>query len=312
MLCCGAPFFLLLRTRRRIVSAPRTAVKRAGLRTQLFSHMQSLKFSSLALSAALAAVVFASCKKDEDATPAGVGTVDIALEHKVGGADLDLTKSKAAYKTAAGDSFRVTKFTYYVSNVQLNKADGSSYKVPESYFLVNEANAATKHLTLAGIPVGDYNSLTFTIGVDSTRNVSGAQTGALSQSNGMFWMWSTGYIFLKLEGNYVQAGQATPGALSIHIGGFRKPYNAIRTVTTPVPNNGLIAVRPDHRPEVHMQADVLAMLSGPAPIRFGATGPAGTTQVTSVGMAGPEAVKVASNYARATNGMFSIEHVHAN
>lgn len=276
--------------------------------------MQSLKFFSFALSAALAAVVFTSCKKDKDATPTGVGTVDIEFEHKVGGDDLDLTKSKAAYRTAAGDSFRVTRFIYYVSNVQFNRADGNNYKVPNSYFLVNEANAITKRLALADIPAGNYNSLTFTVGVDSARNVSGAQTGALDASNGMFWSWNDGYIFMKLDGKTPPLTAGAPeGGLVFHIGGFRKPYSTIRTVTLPMPSGVLLSVLPDHSPEIHLKADILKAFNGPNPISF--TNRAGYTRVVDTmngASPGPNSVAVADNYANPAAGMFSIEHVHAN
>lgn len=273
--------------------------------------MQFLKTSSLMLS--VAALCFAGCKKDTD-TLLDVGTVDVTFENTVGNAPLDLTTARAAYKTAAGDSFRVTKLVYYISNVQFNKADGSSYKVPNSYFLVNQADAASQKISLPNIPVADYRSLTFVIGVDSTRNVSGAQTGALSQGNAMFWAWDTGYIFFKMEGNSPQArvGAAREGGLTFHVGGFRRDANAVRTVTTAVPNNGLIAVWAGGRPEVRMRADLLALFDGPTPLRFGPTGPPGTLQLTDVQRAGPNAVLVANNYARPAGGMFSIREVRGN
>ncbi|WP_316930094.1 MbnP family protein, partial [Hymenobacter sp. IS2118] len=48
---------------------------------------------------------------------------------------------------------------------------------------------ASQLLALKDIPVGDYQSVSFTVGVDSARNVAGAQTGALDPNNGMFWTW---------------------------------------------------------------------------------------------------------------------------
>jgi hypothetical protein len=59
----------------------------------------------------------------------------------------------------------------------------------------------------------------FMIGVDSARNNSGAQTGALDPTNGMFWSWSTGYIMAKFEGTSAQS-PAAANALKFHIGGF--------------------------------------------------------------------------------------------
>ena len=281
----------------------------------LLIPMQFFKTSALFL-AATAALCLTGCKKDQDVAPTGVGTVAIEFENVVGGAPLDLGQSKAAYRTAAGDSFRVTKFLYYVSNINFTRSNGEKYAVPNTYFLVNEADAGTHSIKLSGIPAADYNSLTFTVGVDSLRNVSGAQTGALDPSNAMFWSWNSGYIFLKLEGNFVQPGTRTEGGLVFHIGGFRTPNNTIRTVTLPMmPSGTLLAVRSDHSPEVHVQADVLKMFDGTAAnavatpqITFNDR-PTGRRIINTMG--GPNSVLVANNYARA-GGMFVVEHVHAN
>ncbi|HXP53201.1 MAG TPA: MbnP family protein, partial [Bacteroidia bacterium] len=62
------------------------------------------------------------------------------------------------------------------------------------------------------------------------HNCSGAQSGALDPVNAMFWEWNTGYIFMKMEGK--SPVSKSPGnLLEFHIGGYRTPYNCIRTVT---------------------------------------------------------------------------------
>jgi chorismate-pyruvate lyase len=90
-----------------------------------------------------------------------------------------------------GDTMNFTKFKYYVSNLKLKKADGTWWVHPESYFLVDAADAASTTLSLGTLPVGEYTEMEYTLGVDSTRNVSGAQSGALAPSD-MFWNWNTG------------------------------------------------------------------------------------------------------------------------
>lgn len=270
--------------------------------------MQFPKLCVLALAAALG---LAGCKKDKDSGP--TGPVTLEFNHKVGDLDLDLTKSKAAYKTVSGDSFRVTRFIYYVSNLRFNKAGGGGYAVPNSYYLINEADAASQRVALADVPTGDYTSLSFVVGVDSVRNRSGAQTGALDQGNGMFWVWDTGYIFLKLEGNYVQPGVAVPGALSIHVGGSRWPANTIRTVTLPLPAGTVLAVRGARNPKVRLAADVLRLFDGTAASGTTAvsfSGRPGTTRLVST-TSGPDAVTIANNYARPVGGVFRVESVVA-
>jgi hypothetical protein len=230
---------------------------------------------------------------DKGAEPTSNALI-VELNHVVGNAALVLN-SATPYTTPAGDNFTVSTFKYYLSNFRLGKRDGTEYVVPESYFLIDEAKAASKTITLSDIPAGDYSSLTFMIGVDSTHNVSGAKAGALDPINAMFWDWNTGYIFAKLEGFSPQA----PGnrGLLLHVGGFKTPNNAIRTVS-PALGNSTIQVRQDRMPIIHMQADVLRMLTGPNTIRFAET--------YNIMGAGTNAMKLADNYAA---GMFTVQHV---
>lgn len=256
--------------------------------------MKFLKFSALLISLAFSAATFSGCKDDKDVQPAP-GTLEVEVDHVVGTSALVLN-SGAYYTTPSGDQFKVSTFKYYLSNFRLRKADGTEYAVPNSYYLVDEADAATKAFTLTDVPAGDYNSLTFTIGVDSTRNVSGAQTGALDPQKNMFWSWNTGYIYTKLEGTSPQAPNT---GLVFHIGGFKAPNNTIRTVS-PSLNGATIQVRNGRTPAVHLKADVLKMFTGPTTVRF--------AQLYNT-MGGANSVLVANNQAA---GMFVVDHVHAN
>lgn len=256
--------------------------------------MKRFSLSSFLTLAVLTTFSLASCKKD-DATPTNqTGEVDIEFEHSVGAVPLVLTSK--TYVTPAGDQFTVSAFKYYISNLKLTKTDGTQYVPAESYYLVDAATSTSQHLSIKGIPTGDYTGLTFTIGVDSVRNVSGAQTGALDPSNGMFWSWNSGYVYTKLEGTSPQAANG----LMFHIGGFKKPNNTIRTVSPAFPSGVNLLVRTDHAPEIHYNVDVLKMFTGPTTVRFG---------TLSNTMGGANSVLVANNYAQ---GMFSVEHIHAN
>lgn len=261
--------------------------------------MKLSAISSFASLLVFAALSLTGCEEDQDVTPQ-VGEFDVEFEHTVGTAPLVL--ATRSYNTPAGDQFTVSTFQYYVSNIQLTKADGSKYVQPESYYLVDAAVDNSRKFTLTDVPAGDYTGITFTIGVDSARNVSGAQTGALDTNNGMFWTWNSGYIYTKFEGFSPQAPKpagAAAGALVFHIGGFKTPNNTIRTVS-PAFNGAKLLVRPDHTPEIHYTVDVLKMFTGPTTVRFA---------TLSNTMGGANSVLVANNYAQ---GMFTVDHIHAN
>ncbi len=139
------------------------------------------------------------------------------------------------YQNSSKDFFTVTKFNYYISQVKLQKSDGSWFSEPNSYHLIKHVEKLNE-FEMNGVPAGDYTQVSFLIGVDSLRNVSGAQTGALDPANLMFWDWNTGYIFLTLEGAYSNAN-VTEGEFAIHVGGFQAPYSCLQTVTLPFPQN---------------------------------------------------------------------------
>ncbi|GAB2968283.1 hypothetical protein GCM10027048_43910 [Hymenobacter coalescens] len=256
----------------------------------------NLLSSALLLGAAVASsLTFTACgskKKD----PAAQGELALQFDHVVGSRPLVLNTD--TYTNGAGNPFTVTTFNYYISNIRLTQADGTEWAEPESYHLIKENSPASKKLTLTGIPAGDYRKLTFTIGVDSARNVAGAQTGALDPLNDMFWTWNTGYVYTKLEGTSPQA--PGNGSLVFHVGGFRWPNNTIRTVAPALPANTVLAVRAGRAPQVHLKVDVLSMFNGPTAAR--------TVDFRTLSnvMGGPNAKLLADNYA---TGLFRVEHV---
>ncbi|WP_201987503.1 MbnP family protein [Hymenobacter rubidus] len=265
-----------------------------------------MKFSAFSLAAgalALATFSLAGCSKDV-AVPQTEFTLHmdngVATTSTAGITTFNsLVLGTGAYKNANGDDFTVSTLRYYISNVTLKKGDGSSYAVPNSYFLVDQSNADTQDLTMTGVPVGDYTGISFVVGVDSARSKAGNFTGVLNADKGLLWTMNgvNEFINLELKGN---SPQARTGALTFHIAGYiHSTTNTIRTVTVPFPSTNLL-IRTDHSPEVHMQVDIAKMFSGPTKIKF-----ADTYNV----MGGAPAVQIANNIQA---GMFTVSHIHAN
>jgi hypothetical protein len=249
-----------------------------------------LKYTAF-LAIAFTSLFTFSCKEDPAAEPSLPGEVNLEFDNVVGTNALSLDGQE--YTNANGDKFKVSKFKYYISNIIFKKADGTEYKQPESYYLIDESVEDSKLVTIKDVPAGEYTNLTFTVGVDSARNVSGAQTGALDPANGMFWTWNTGYVYVKMEGT---SPQSQNGGLVFHIGGIAKPNNTIRTVSLPM-NGQKLLVQASKAPQVHLKVDVLDMFQGTNLIKFAEL---------STTMGGPNSVKVADNYV----GMFKVDHIH--
>jgi len=239
--------------------------------------------------------LFTACKKDKEVTPEEKGSFNVEFENQVDGEALVLdTKT---YTNANGDQYNINTFKYYVSNVTLTKADGGTYVVPESYYLVDASKASSSLVTVSDVPAGDYTKISFLIGVDKERNTSGAQTGALDPALGMFWTWNSGYIFLKLEGTSPQSTAAN-NKLTFHIGGFTEPNNTIRTFTANINTANPLRIREDKRPQLHFKVNVASLFKGKQNISFANLN---TT------MGGANSVIVADNY---ENGLFSLDHIH--
>lgn len=256
-------------------------------------------YKSLAL-LTLSALIFSSCKKepdpiDEDETPTPTtGSLTLEFDNMVGTEELVLNDS--TYLNQNGDTFNVTTFKYYISNIKLYKSNGDHYDVPESYYLIDASVPASSVFTLSGIPNDTYTSIEFMIGVDSTRNVSGVQSGALDPGNNMFWSWSSGYIMLKFEGTSPQS-TATQNAVLYHIGGFSGTNNVLKTITPDLGGNMLV-VTSTHTPQIHFMTDLLEIFKNPTTMDFGTT--------NSIHMPGAMAKTVADNYA----DMITVDHIH--
>ena len=180
--------------------------------------MNFKKYSFLLLS--LFVLTFTACDKDEPQTePTTPGSLKLEFEHVWGSSGAEFSLNKQLTHPRTSDVMTFSTFKYYVSNVKLQKEDGTWYSLPESYYIV-DADPATgsNEIKLSDIPAGKYRALEVMYGVDSTRNVSGAQQGALDPERGMFWSWNTGYIMVKAEGS---SPNSSTGSFSFHLGGFR-------------------------------------------------------------------------------------------
>lgn len=230
----------------------------------------------------------AACQKE---TSSGNDTAPLKVSFRLLNDGQPLTTTDE-YVNSSGERYTVRVFKFYVSAVELSDNNTISAE-PESYHLVNLAEPESKELNIP-FRVGTYKKLGFTIGVDSTRNVSGAQTGALDPALGMFWTWNTGYIFAKLEGNS-PVSTAPSQAFTYHIGGFRTGENAIRKVSLEFPANQPVVV--GKTTQLVINVDLAEWFSHVQPLSIAAN--------PSIMTPGGVSLKIADNYA----GMFSIQNI---
>lgn len=174
----------------------------------------------LSVISVFAVLVFSSFDHHSEKT----GMVRIVFYHSV--RNIPLILDTATYKNEFGEPFTVTKFKYYVSNVALGK-DNSLQKESESYHLIDARDTASMSFSFPA-KAGEYHDLSFLLGVDSLRNCSGAQTGALDPMNDMFWTWNSGYVMAKLEGE--SDSSRNMHRIEYHIGGYKGKENVIQQI----------------------------------------------------------------------------------
>ncbi|MDO8999046.1 MAG: hypothetical protein Q7W45_04725 [Bacteroidota bacterium] len=246
----------------------------------------------------LVSVFFLSCKKDQKIEPENpVIVVDkqpsAVFNFKAIVNNLPLIPNTKWYANANGDSFTVTKFNYYISNIKLKLSDGSIFSEVESYHIIKNVEGVNS-FTIANLPEGTYNQIEFLIGVDSLRNVSGAQTGDLSPDSLMFWDWSSGYIFFKFEGHKKTSTMPIEDSYAMHIGGFSGPDNFIKKCTFNL-SSTLIASK-NKQSKVFYNVNIDEIFINPLLIDF---------DTYSVVGGGKKAQDISDNY----KDMFSIDHI---
>jgi len=251
---------------------------------------------------------FSSCKKDpveeinnpstnqntNNANDTAKGTVKLYFEHVADNLPFALDTSN--YVTPNQDTFSVNTFKYYISNIKLLKADGTFFSETDSYHLIDESLVGSKSITIQNVPKGTYTGIRFMIGVDSARNVSGSQTGALDPINGMFWSWNSGYIMAKMEGTYIDSS-STKKSLFYHVGGFSGSNSVVKTVS-PGFNGATASVSTGLSPEIHLKCNVMEWFRTPKPINLNV--------LHTIHMQGTNAKLIADNYA----DMFTVDHIH--
>lgn len=180
---------------------------------------------NLILPSLLMLVLLQSCQKDTSTQNSSSKPAYLKLQFRnvVKGDPLRLGTS---YQNSFEEDFSISTLKYYISNIALYTGQEEAPALPETYFLIDESNDASKTITIP-ISAGSYGNLDLLLGVDSARNVGGAQTGALNPANGMFWSRNSGYIMMKVEGQS-NSSPAPNNRIQYHIGGFDEPYNSLR------------------------------------------------------------------------------------
>jgi hypothetical protein len=230
-----------------------------------------------------------SCKKEPSSIKAPTGELNLEFSHVWGLDMIPFNMNQTYVHPVSKDTLNINLLKYYISNIKLFDNKGNIYQVPDSYYLIDPTN---NNIKISGIPEGDYNKIEYMIGVDSTKNFSGLQSGALNPSNGMFWSWSTGYIFIRVEGS---SPQSETGVFMYHLGGYESPYIASHRKSHEL-GNEILPINPITQPTVHFNVNVARFWHGPVKV----------SELNVIHNIGNNAVSMSKNFADG----FILDHIH--
>lgn len=130
-------------------------------------------------------------------------------------------------QTSSGDSVYLDECKFYISSVGIGSNEQVHWSEPESFHLIDLSSAESRMLALETPESLSFNTISFTLGIDSLTSTSGVFGGALDPTNGMYWTWHSGYIFSKFEGTS-PSSNARKNRFQFHLGGYQGPYAAQR------------------------------------------------------------------------------------
>jgi cytochrome c peroxidase len=197
------------------------------------------------------------------ASHAAAATLEVQIMPRISGNDLQ--PASLRYRTSAGEIFSITRVSYFVSDFELQRDDGSWLECSNSVaWLDYEQNRNS--VRLPNIPAGEFRTVRFLVGLNPNLNHSNiahfpAGHPLNPDVNGLYWGWQGGYIFLALEGLWRNSNGELDG-WAYHLA---RDTNAVRiTVAAPL----VIA----NETKIQLDFDLAAVLNAPRPLSFNRDG----------------------------------------
>ncbi len=210
----------------------------------------------------LFAVMISACKKSADTTPAATqqsttGTLYFHLHTDVD--TNEVANYGDVYVLTGGRKISVTKAQLYISNIQLVRADSSVYTVPNTVLL--KVQEIEPYL-VGNVPAGNYVTVRFTVGLDSTTNAKVPTSADTALNNSSMWFGGSaqpsGYVFVNFQGTIDTTAAANGSNLVPFMYMIGTTANK-RQVTLPYQN---FTVSPGQVQYVHMIIDYNKLLTG--------------------------------------------------
>lgn len=152
--------------------------------------------------------IFSSCKKSVDTeSEIKAGNLAFYFEHFVDGNKLTLDEMK--YTNVAGNQYEVSEIQWFVSDITLNRNDGSKLVLDKekfAHYIDTNLPETGKWIVAEEIPEGEYKSISMTFGIKGEENKPLMYTDP--PENDMLWPVNLGgdqggYHYMKLNGFWI-------------------------------------------------------------------------------------------------------------
>lgn len=203
-----------------------------------------------------------SCNSNKPApTPAApVVTAPISLHLHTYIGENEVELYNAVYQTAEGRKMSLSFAQLYITNIKLIKFDGTIYNVGDTILLTNIVDQVYK---LGNVPVGNYKSIRFDIGLPSVVNAQiPSGTGILN--NPAMWFSSTAqannYVFMNATGKIDTT--AAKDAADADMVPFVYKIGTNANLVHVTMSNQTVSVQPNTMAYIHMEADYAELFEG--------------------------------------------------
>ena len=173
-----------------------------------------------------------SCKeKIEDPPPQDEGKIVFYFEQLIDGEEIIYDSLK--YINEAGNPYLLNEIQYFISDVKLYNANGSSLLIDgwkDIHYIDTDLPETQTWEVFDDIPTGTYDSISFTFGISEEKNFSFMYVNPPERD--MFWpeYLGGGYHYMKLNGKWLEQGQpiqTTPFDFHMGIGQIYSPQDSI-------------------------------------------------------------------------------------
>jgi len=163
--------------------------------------------------AVLLAVALAGCGSDTATSTDEPITVNVFFDFTVNGQPLLL--NQMIYDNPIGRKYSIKTLRFVLSDIRIHSVEGDNVKLKDMhYFDIADPATQSMHL-VGGVPHAEWESVSFTFGLDETRNVRDKYKSMTKFQQDMAWPTglgaNLGYHYMQLEGNYAVDSLTTAG-----------------------------------------------------------------------------------------------------